>query len=155
MPFYDDPYPSEKRIWAGVTGRVILFVIIVAVLAGIGATITWAVSTGTAPVRGKAGAYQQKESANNRVFQQANFEKLNGDYQADLTQIKLAQATVDKATKANDVQLEGEASTDLVGVQSHCVQVATTYNAQANSYLAKDFLSADLPTTLNQQACVQ
>lgn len=155
MPFYDYPNVSEKRIWAGVWGRVLLFVLAAMLVAGIVSVIVWAVSTGTAPVRGRSGAYQQQQSANNRVFQQANFEKLNADYQADLTTIQIDTKAAVNAQKANDVQLLGQVQTDLIGAEAHCAQIATTYNAQANSYLAKDFMTADLPLRLNGETCAQ
>lgn len=154
-PFYDQDHPSEARIWAGVSGRVLVLIGSVLLLIGAVTTIVWAVSTGTAPVRGKAGAFQQQQSANNRVFQQANFEKLNADYQADLTTIKIDMRAISEAQKNNDIQMLGQSQVDLVGVEAHCAQIADSYNAQGHSYLAKDFMTADLPPTLDGEACAQ
>lgn len=154
-PFYDQDHPSEARIWAGLWGRVFLFILAVLVIGGIVTAIVWGVSTGTAPIRGRSGAFQQQQSANNRVFQQANFEKLNADYQADLTTIKIDMNAIREAQKNNDIQMLGQSQVDLVGVEAHCAQIADSYNAQGHSYLAKDFMTADLPPTLDGETCAQ
>lgn len=152
MSFYNTN--SEKRWWFGLTGRVWLLIVVVAVtIAGVSIAFTVG-KTATSNFRGKQGATQQKNSTGNRVFQQQAFEQKYADFNGDIAKIREAGAvlTQDTAQHADATTLQQD-RTDLVGISNHCISVAEDYNAQTQFYLAKDFLDAQLPASLDPTKC--
>ena len=126
------------------------FMIIVAVLAIFFALLgwlLWGIGVLGAPVKGAGDAYKQKESASNRIVQQAEFEDLKAEYDDTLAKISVAR----KAAKQNpDSQIK---QTEYTGLVNYCVDVAGDYNAESRKYLAADFKAIDLPAELDRTAC--
>lgn len=87
---------------------------------------------------GRAGAYQQKESANNRIFAQQQFEELAAEITA--TQAKIAAAGKVRETSP-------EAEIRYQGLISYCASTAAQYNAASRSYTTEQFKAADLPAS--------
>lgn len=98
-----------------------------------------------APWVGRADAYKQQQSANNRIQAQALFHDLYNEYQA----------TVAKIPVYKNVTGEGnyQANANLVGLLSHCADVVGMYNAESSKYLTRDFKDFGLPASLDAAAC--
>lgn len=125
---------------------IVWFLIILIVFGAIGVGI-WAFRVATAPVRGAGDAFVQKQSAPNRIVQQANFEDLYAEYQDTLAKIPAAKAASKAAPKSQIKR------TELTGLVNYCVDVAGDYNADSRKYLAADFKAIDLPYELDRSAC--
>lgn len=126
------------------------FWVVIALLsvAAIGISL-WAFGVLTAPVRGQAGAFQQQQSALNRVQQQAKFEQIAADYDGYLVQIQNALV----AFKTSSPTTRDQRETELLGLRQICVTTAQAFNAESRKYLARDWKSAGLPATLNPLPC--
>lgn len=111
--------------------------LVVAIAVGI-----WVVSVVTSTVTGKGEAFKQKNSAGNRIVQQAFFE----DTYADIVQsdAKLAALAADYKGAPS-----AETRTRLVGVKTYCLSQVGAYNAAARKYLAEDFRAIDLPAQID------
>jgi len=126
------------------------FMVIVAVLAIFFALLgwlLWGLGVLGAPVKGAGDAYKQKESASNRIVQQAQFEDLKAEYDSTLVKIKPAKQALERDP---DSQIK---NTELTGLVNYCIEVAGEYNAESRKYLAADFKAIDLPATLDRNAC--
>jgi len=141
-----DIYGVPRRRILGEAWFWFLMMILAVAVVGIG---LWAFRVATAPVRGQAGAFQQKESAVNRVQQQAKFEQIAADYDGYLVQIQNAQVALKSASPETRAQRE----TELVGLRQICVTAAQDFNAESRKYLARDWKSAGLPERLDPIAC--
>jgi alcohol dehydrogenase class IV len=137
-PWYDSDNPST--VVRGATWRGLVWVAAIlaglAVISGIGLGIR----TLTAEPVGRANAYQQQQSATNRIFAQETFEKLHADIEA--TRAKIAAARGVRASS-------DEAETRYQGLISYCAGVVADYNAAARSYRTEQFRAADLPSKLD------
>jgi hypothetical protein len=132
---------SEARWWAGIYGRIIIAALLISALSLGGYLISVAFS-------GKKGQLDQKRQRNsntNRTFQQQHFEDLYADYQASVQKVPIyaAQAKTGDPTS----------QTNLIGLQSHCLDVANQYNQDSAKVLAGNFKTADLPVTLDATTC--
>lgn len=135
-PYYESDNPNT--VLRGGTWRGGLWVLAVVVIAMVIGGIILAINTLTASPRGKAEAYQQKESANNRIFAQQYFEQTSQDIQS--TQVKITRAA--KATNPTERD-----RIVLGGLQQYCSSMVAEYNAKSRSYTAQQFKAADLPAT--------
>ncbi|GAC1610332.1 MAG: hypothetical protein NVS3B26_16510 [Mycobacteriales bacterium] len=98
-----------------------------------------------APATGRANAYQQQQSATNRIGQNSLFYDLKTDYNATVAKLP----TYSAAAKTGDPA----ATTNLTGLQSHCADIVGQYASAAGKYLAKDFRDANLPESLDGSVC--
>lgn len=104
----------------------------------------WGVSVLLAEPVGRGEAIKQRESANNRIFANEQFERLNAEYDATLA--KIDQAAAVRSTSP-------DAEVRLQGLQQYCASVAADYNAAARSYRTEQFRGAGLPASLDPQSC--
>lgn len=95
---------------------------------------------------GAGEAHKQKENADNRIFANEQFQKLNAEYEATIAKLGPAKS----ASTTSD-----EAEVRYQGLQQHCADVAADYNAAARSYRTQDFRTADLPESLDSSACTE
>ena len=142
-PFYETE--SEARWWAGITGRIVLALVLLLLIGGAVSWVVFGINTATAPARGRGGAYQRQQSSTNRIFAQQQFQDLYTDYQATIAKIPAYQAQA----KGGDTV----AQTNLTGLLSHCADVVGQYNAASAKYLTAQFRDADLPPTLDSSTC--
>lgn len=139
----DDP----DKFARGFGLRVAIWTILIILFFGLIGLAIWGFRVATAPVKGAGDAYVQKESASNRITQQALFEDLYADYQSTIAKIPAAKAAADASPKS---QIK---ATELTGLINYCISVAGDYNAESNKYLAADFKRIDLPYELDRAAC--
>lgn len=135
----DDP----RRFQRGLFGSMTLWIFgIVAVILAVGAVV-WALSVGTSGVKGEGNALREKNSAENWVEAQREF---NIRYQDILsTDRKITDA---KAARDADPQ-NAVLQTNYNGLVNYCSDAAASYNALSRSYLAEDFRDADLPAMID------
>lgn len=96
-----------------------------------------------APAKGQGEAQMKKYSAENWTAAQARFEDIYAGIQAKDAQINVLYA--DKVARPNDLT----AQQTYTGVVSACLKSVSEYNADSRKFLAEDFKSADLPTSIN------
>lgn len=137
-PWYESDNPD--RVVRGAGLRIALWVLAGVALTALGAVLVFAFQTGTAEPRGRGEAYQQKESANNRIFAQQRFEDLSAEIEA--TKVKISAAAPVRRTSP-------EAEVRYQGLVQHCASTVAQYNAAARSYTQQDFRAADLPPSYN------
>jgi hypothetical protein len=140
-PDYWEAHPGRAS-FMGVSWAAALVIFILLVGAAV-SLVVFVLNTGTASVRGRANAYQQQQSANNRVFAQQHFETLYGDVKA--ADRKLAQAKADVAAHPGDRYYQ----TNYDGLVNLCDDDVAQYNQDAAKYLLKDFRTADLPSHID------
>ncbi len=135
-PYYESDNPST--VVRGATWRGGIWVLAVVLIAfAIGAVIL-VINTIAASPRGQAQAYQQKESANNRVFAQQYFEQTSAEIIATKAKINRAGLVLNPTEKQQ---------ANLEGLQSYCSTIVGQYNAAGRSYTTQQFKAADLPAT--------
>jgi len=139
----------EPKTQKALYGNIVVWVFATLALIAVIAILLWAFGVFTAPLRGQAGAFKQKESAINRVQQQAKFEQIAADYDGYLVQIQNAQVALKSASAETRAQRE----TELIGLRQICVTAAQDFNAESRKYLARDWKSAGLPERLDPIAC--
>jgi len=130
---------TQKGVFASVWAWVISCLI----LTGVIILTVWGLKTAFAGPAGRAGAFRQKEDANNRIFAQQTFEQEQHDFFGYLTKIRTYVPPLDSTQQ-----------TELEGLRQQCINVAQQYNADSQKYLLRDFKSAGLPRTLNASACL-
>lgn len=130
----------------GFGGLAAIAVAIILLIAG----AVWGGSVLLSDVLGSGNAIKQKNSATNRIEQQAHFEDLAAEYDGYLVKIKLSKAALAGASTTLDKQI---ARTNLQGISQACVDDAQEFNAASRKYLARDWKSAGLPATLDANAC--
>lgn len=138
---YWDEHPA--RATALGIGAGWLIVIALIVLGVITTLALWAGGVLFAPVAGRANAYQQQQSGNNRIFAQQHFEQLYADIQAADRKIGPAEAAVQANPGSSYYQ------TNLDGLENICIDDVQQYNQDAHKYLLKDFRTADLPPQID------
>lgn len=135
----DDP----RRIQRGLFGSIVLWTLgIVAVILAAGALV-WSLNVGTSEVRGEGDALREKNSAENWVNAQREFNIRHQDILSTDRKITDAKAAWDAAPQ--DAVLR----TNYNGLVNYCNDAVAAYNALSRSYLAEDFRDADLPATIN------
>lgn len=143
--WYDNPNADKVTRSAG--WRIMLWIFVFAVFFALLGWFLWGIGVIGAPVKGAGDAFKQKESASNRIVQQAEFEDLKAEYDDTLAKIPVAK----KALKQNpDSQIK---NTEYTGLVNQCISVAGDYNAESRKYLAADFKAIDLPAQLDRTAC--
>lgn len=117
------------KIWKwGVLGTLALAVLI--------AGSIW-IATVTSGARGHAGVVRKNNSSDNQISAQFEFNRVYGDIQRDVTNIKLA---TDPVSKAQD--------------QKFCAADVATYNADAQDTTLKEWRPDKLPETIDvSQEC--
>jgi len=146
--FYDSD--SEARWWVGITGRIMLGLLLFGVLAVI-------LTLGTLGWRyvfaGPTGKVQKQEiiqNGTNQLTQQAEFEQLNADITAYGQKIVAAH---EQAQAHPDDQ---RYQTIELGLVNTCNDAVAKYNALARTERAEAFRAADLPESINARvACAQ
>jgi len=121
-------------------------IIVITMLIGM---LGWGFTVLTSGIKGQGDATIQKNSGTNRIVQDARFQQLNESYKGSLAKIKIAQAAAKASPKDKTAQ------TNLVGTQQYCVDLVNQYNALAQSFIAEDFRGTNLPSTLDQTACIE
>jgi len=137
----------------------------VIVFVGVILLVLWGVGVIFSPVKGAGDSYSRKNSADNFISAQAQFQ----DDFAQLGQFKAnIKAKADEITtweKAHpnagqsggyDQAAEHDAQlhSDLSGLTQQCNALVSDYNAAASKYLSEDFRTADLPFALDRADCV-
>ena len=134
------------------------FVLVLALILALGWGLTaalWGMRVATAGIVGAGQAHIQKESAPNRIFQQAFFETAWADIRKYDVQVKDATAAVADWDKVNAGKADNAIGTlanerarlasIATGIRQQCQTTVENYNAAARQYLARDFRAADLP----------
>lgn len=143
--WYDNPNADKVTRSAG--WRIMVWITVFAIFFALLGWLLWGLGVIGAPVKGAGDAFKQKESASNRIVQQAEFEDLYAEYESSLAKIPTAK----KAAKQDpDNQVK---QTEYTGLVNYCVDVAGKYNAESRKYLAADFKAIDLPAELDRTAC--
>jgi len=139
----------EPKTQKGVAANVALWIVVAVVFFGLLTIALWAFGVVTAPWAGQGGAFQQQQSATNRVQQQAKFEQMAADYDGYLIQIANARLALKTASPTTRDQRE----TELLGLRQICVTAAQDFNAESRKYLARVWKSAGLPERLDPTPC--
>lgn len=106
----------------------------------------WAFNVFVSGPKGQGDAVMQKNSAENWVDAQADFNRRYQDILATDRKITIAKSSLDASP--DDQVLR----TNYIGLMNYCTDVVAEYNTQARSYLSREFRDADLPeqiSTLN------
>jgi hypothetical protein len=146
---HDDDWREIRRDSRRIMGLAIgwwLLIIALVIATGVGA---WAFGVFTSDIKGKGDAIKQKNAANNRIFQQAQFRDQHETITGYGTQIKIAKGAVASASPSTKPARE----TELLGLQQVCVDTVNDYNARAKQYLAQQFRDADLPERHDPSIC--
>lgn len=123
-------HPALKVIaWIGVSLAVIVLVYLAAV---------W-----ISGPKGQGDAIIEKNSSENFIQQQAEFERSYQDILSTDQKITLAYAAKEAAPEDKTAQQT------YTGLQSYCLSAVAEYNANARSFLSEDFRAADLPAEIN------
>lgn len=102
----------------------------------------WGFRVATSDIKGQGDATIIKNSATNRIVQQAQFEQIYAE-------VKSAKARITVATKAAAADPSYQNQTNLTGITNHCITTVEQYNALARTYTAENFRAVDLPAQLS------
>ena len=130
---------NANRVGLFGLGWVLTVIIIVAILGA----VSWGVSVAISGIKGQGDAVIEKNSADNWVAAQAEFENNYQDILA--TDLKIDNAYQSLQKDPDDRTLQ----TTYDGLKSYCLSVVSDYNADARSYLSEDFRAADLPSEID------
>lgn len=146
--------PIRTSLWV-VTG---IFLFLLVLIWSITAVV-FGLRVATAGIVGRGEAHIIKESAPNRIIQQAGFEQKFADIQKFDVQVKEAGAAIADWDKANAGKPDNAIGTlaqqrkylvdVLTGLKQQCQTTVANYNADARKYLAADFRAADLPESIS------
>lgn len=121
---------------------ILWLVIVIIVIAAISIAI-WASRVGTSDIKGQGDVTIQKNSAENRIAAETEFQDLFNE----------AEATERKADDAYEVMCSdpdnAHRATEYIGLKQHYENVVARYNAKADSPLSRDFLPSNLPERYN------
>lgn len=140
----EDKPPSAVATWSWFGWTVSIIIGAIIVLGGIGAAY-WAFDTGTSGIRGKADVTRQNNDGTNQIAAQDAFNKLNGDIQTDLLNIK----NDAKAAVGGDDFQKSVVQADL----AQCAKDVHDYNADANDTTMKDWRPSNLPASFDDTIC--
>lgn len=118
------------------------FVTLLVVIMVAGAAI-WGITVAVSEIKGKGDALTQKNSAQNWVEAQAEFNQRYQDILATDRKIGPAKVAMD-ADPTNTVL-----QTNYTGLVNYCLSEVGKYNSTAREYLNKDFRDADLPSEIS------
>lgn len=141
----DDEYLTDHPVRSGLLGVGYGWLVGLVVIAVVGITTLglWAGGVLFSPEKGRAQAFEQQQSATNRIFAQQHFETLYGDIKAGDAQLAVF-ATDEKRFPGNQTWV-----TDFSGTQALCLSNVAQYDQDAHKYLLKDFRTADLPAQID------
>ncbi len=121
--------------------------------------LTFGLRVATAGIVGRGEAHIIKESAPNRIIQQAGFEQAWADIRMFDQQVKDAGVAVTAWDAANGAKPDNALGTlanqraylvqTQTGLRQQCQRTVEQYNADARKYLAHDFRAADLPMEID------
>lgn len=129
-------------------GFVFLWIVISLVAAGLIGWAIWGFNVATSGVRGEGDGEIQKNSSDNWVAAQADFEENYADYEATLVKIEFA---ADALESNPDDRIS---QTNYQGLVNYCASLVADYNADARNFLKEDFKAADLPDHIAPESCV-
>lgn len=138
----------DRALWYGMS-RGVAAVLLLLLLSGAIGIGLWAFGVFTSDIKGRGDAERQKNQANNRIFQQAQFRSQFETIQGYAVQIRIAAGAVKDAS----VQTKPARETELVGLRQICVDTINEYNARAKQFLAQQFRDADLPERMDPTIC--
>ena len=134
-----DARRDANRVGKFSLGWVLLIIlVVVAVSAAI-----WGITVAVSGVKGQGDAVIEKNSADNWIAAQAEFERGYQDILSTDQKIMLAYNNLQTAPDDNTLR------TNYTGLQSYCLSAVAEYNANARSYLSEDFRAADLPDIIS------
>lgn len=140
-PWYDSDNPS--RVVRGFSWRAAVWIVVAVLFVGAVSAGIWAFNVATSDVKGKGDATRQVNAADNRLFQQGNFQQLYNDVIS--YDQRLDQAARDKAAHPNDDYW----ATNYTGLVNQCISTRNDYNAQAQKIVAAKFRDENLPAQLD------
>lgn len=129
-----------KEAWKAV-GITVLAVVVVVVIWW----VTYGAKVFTSEFTGQGDAIIQRNSAENWVKAQADFEDLYADIESQDRSITLLAETVEK-----DPSEFNQRNYD--GARLICMETVGDYNAKARQFLSQDFRSADLPYEIDEMS---
>lgn len=135
---------KEFRRGANRGGRWALLWVLITVLVVAAISIgIWALTVLLSGPRGVGDAVIEKNSSENWVAAQAEFERGYQDVLSTDQKITVAYAALQADSENKTLQQ------NYTGLQSYCLSAAAEYNANARSYLSEDFRAADLPSEIS------
>lgn len=143
MSYDRDEWKQTKREVDRATifgiSRGVVIVIAVFVLVGLIGAGTWALKVALSDVKGRGDSVVKINEADNRLFQQGNF---NDRYQGILAADKNVDAAFQaKTASPNDRTLQ----VNYTGAVQHCNTLVGEYNSLARKIIAEKFRDEDLP----------
>lgn len=129
---------SESRWWAGIIGRTVLGLLVLAVLAVVVGGFTLGYRYLFASSSGKVQKTEIINSGANQLTQQAAFETLFAD-------IKRYDVQLNQAAASNDPHKD----TIVLGLENQCADAVAKYDALARTERAEAFRAADLPAQID------
>lgn len=145
-PWYESENPD--RVARALGFRIVAWIVVALVVAGIIGGAAWGISVLTAGPKGAGDVHRRNQDAGNRIYAQAHFQDLYGDIQSYGLQLK--QAAADKAAHPGDSYY----ATTYTGLFNTCVSAVNQYNADTGKALFTDWRSAGLPDHISaQDAC--
>lgn len=118
----------------------LMIIILVVALIGIA---TWGFKVVTSDAKGRGDAVVQKNSAENWVNAQREFNRTFQEIKSDDRKINDAKVALE-ADPTNQVL-----KTNYEGLKQHCNTLVGNYNTDARSYLKEEFRDADLPSEID------
>jgi hypothetical protein len=113
--------------------------VIVAIVIGVA---LWYFTVYTSGIKGEGDAERQKNSAENWVKQQADFERMYASIKAQDKNIAVAAAALKRdASTVNQINYDG--------LVRNCNSTVEAYNARSREFLAEQFRAADLPAKID------
>ncbi len=154
----DDFSRREAVRWGGESLAWFVGIFLIVLIVGWGLILAaLGLKVATAGLMGKGQAHIIKESAPNRIVQQAGFERAWADIKVRDVQVSDAKKTLSQWDESNlGWQTRDNAIGTLAGqrrylmdaytgIKQNCQNIIATYNADARSYLSEQFRAADLP----------
>lgn len=137
---------DRRPFWTG-TKLYVGIVAVVLVVAAVVSIAAFGFRTGTADIKGRGEAHQQRVSAQNRVFAQQHFQELFNAIEKDKANVGVAKDQL-KSNPGDPV-----AQTNVAGARQVCNTDVADYNADARKYLLRDFKDAELPAHIALDDC--
>lgn len=126
--------------------------------------ILWGLGVIFSPVKGAGDSYSRKNSADNFIAAQAQFQDdfaQLGQFKANI-KAKAEEITAWEKAHPNAGQSTGwdqaaehdtQLHSDLSGLTQQCNALVSDYNAAASKYLSEEFRQAELPFALDRADC--
>lgn len=143
MSYSNEEWKNDKKLVNRGVWYVLRWVLLFVGVSIVIGAIVWGANVLISGPKGQGDAIVEKNSSENFIAAQAEFERGWQDIKS--TDQKIALATV---TLAQDPE-DKTAQQTLAGLQSYCLSAVAEYNANARSFLSEDFRAADLPAEIN------